>query len=562
VTAGSAQSRRGSPAGAAAALTPGGRKLVLIGYMGAGKSTAARLLAVRLGSEFVDADIELERRLGQPIAEYFDREGEKAFREQERVLVLELLDADGPSIVALGGGAVTSHAVRSSLARHVTVYLEVDADDAWRRAQKNSERPLARDRQEFTELLDERIPLYESTARATVPAGRMDETDRALAAALVLAREQVPASVRMIWASVENRGYPVYLGRGATHAAGVLWREGPPGDARCFVVADRHVQDLHGDRLRGGLGERVEPTLELVVEPGEQHKTLAEAERLMRELAAAGMRRDDATLALGGGVVGDLAGFCAGTYQRGTPIVHVPSTLVAQVDSAYGGKTGVDLPEAKNYVGVFHQPTMVVVDPDLLRTLPAAESAAGFAEVVKTGLIAGGVLWEQVITIRSIAEMARSGSATLVDVIERCARTKLAIVRADERDHGLRASLNLGHTFAHALEAATGYSVYGHGEAVALGLLVALRLSEAELGLDPAVRVQVIELLSAAGLPTSFSGPSTDELLARAGVDKKVSAGRRNLVLLRAPGDVVTGCELDDKRLLEAIDEIREGGGS
>ena len=139
------------------------------------------------------------------------------------------------------------------------------------------------------------------------------------------------------------------------------------------------------------------------MESGERQKTLDEAGRLMRALADAGMRRDDAMLALGGGVVGDLAGFCAGTYQRGAPIVHVPSTLVAQVDSAYGGKTGVDLPRAKNYVGVFHQPAMVVVDPDLLRTLPEAELAAGFAELVKTGLIAGGGLWDQVSAIRSIA---------------------------------------------------------------------------------------------------------------------------------------------------------------
>ena len=187
------------------------------------------------------------------------------------------------------------------------------------------------------------------------------------------------------------------------------------------------------------------------VEPGERAKTLAEAERVLRELARLGMSRADHLVALGGGVVGDLAGFCAATYQRGVEVVQVPTTLVAQVDSAYGGKTGVDLPEAKNYVGAYHLPSAVIADTETLATLPAEEMAAGFVEVVKTALIAGGWLWERV---RALEEL---DPAKLGDVIFACARTKLEIVAADERDSGRRAVLNLGHTVGHAIEAASGY---------------------------------------------------------------------------------------------------------
>ena len=236
-------------------------------------------------------------------------------------------------------------------------------------------------------------------------------------------------------------------------------------------------------------------------------------------------------------------------------MVHVPTSLVAQVDSAYGGKTGVDLPEAKNYVGAFHQPAAVLVDPGLLSTLPAEELAAGFAEVVKTGLIAGEPLWPRVQALGPLADEV--GGDSLAQVIRGCAQTKLAIVSRDERDRGERAALNLGHTFAHALEAAQNYTEIRHGEAVAVGLLVALGLSEARLGLDPSLRDDVKDLLERHGLPVTFSGPSTDELLARAALDKKRRGGRHRMVLLERPGAVVTGVEVSDGELAAAIEEVR-----
>jgi shikimate kinase/3-dehydroquinate synthase len=259
------------------------------------------------------------------------------------------------------------------------------------------------------------------------------------------------------------------------------------------------------------------------------------------------MTRADHVVALGGGVVGDLAGFCAATYQRGMPIVHVPTTLVAQVDSAYGGKTGVDLPEAKNYVGAFHQPAAVLVDPGTLATLPAEELAAGYVEVLKTALIAGGSLWERV----------RGGATGAeADVVLACARAKLAVVAADERDAGRRQVLNLGHTVGHAIEAATGYGRYRHGEAVGLGLLAALRLS----GRD-GLRAEVAELLGARGLPLRLDGADPAAVVEAVARDKKrLGTGPVPFVLVEAPGDVREGKPVSQDDLEAAVRELSAGG--
>ena len=249
-------------------------------------------------------------------------------------------------------------------------------------------------------------------------------------------------------------------------------------------------------------------------------------------------------MALGGGVVGDLAGFCASAYQRGIDVVQAPTTLVAQVDSAYGGKTGVDLPQGKNYAGVYHQPAAVLADPAALATLPPEELAAGWAEVVKTALIAGGTLWKRVRSRH--AEPDR-------DLVLACARTKLAVVAADERDGGRRQALNLGHTVGHAIETVTGYRRYRHGEAVGLGLLAALSLSS-----QPALREEVAELLSAHGLPTRLD-PAIDPLdvAAATGRDKKRRSGRVGFVLVEAPGDIRTGCPVADDDLRAAVAQLQ-----
>jgi shikimate kinase/3-dehydroquinate synthase len=507
--------------------------------MCAGKSRLGRLASEQLGWPLADSDMVLEERLGESVASLFDREGERAFREREQQVVLELLNAPGPAVIPLGGGAVESEAVRAALRAHDVVHVEVALDVAWERARvHHTDRPLARDRERFSYLHASRRPLYEAVAGAVL-ADHAEKTP-----ALVEALQRRAAGARMIWSA---QGYPVWIGTGLLDAVDELL-----GDrGRCFVIADERVQELHGERL----ADLAVATL--TVPSGEQHKTLPEAERLLRELARAGMQRSDTVVALGGGVVGDLAGFCAATYQRGVAVVHVPTTLVGQVDSAYGGKTGVDLPEAKNYVGVFHQPRAVLTDPAVLATLPAEELTAGFAEVVKTALIAGGRLWDDVRALPPLPQVVEGDLASLTGVVEACARTKLSVVAADERDTGVRAALNLGHSFAHALESATGYGRWRHGEAVGLGLLVALRVSEHVERLDPQVRAEVTGLLERQGLPRSFEGTSSTDLLDHMDRDKKRRGSRRNLVLLRAPGDVALGSEAGDELLVEAIEELR-----
>ena len=536
-----------------AAASPGaGQKLVFIGFMGAGKSRAARRVAARLGQEAIDSDRLLAAELGESIESFFDNHGEAAFREREEALVLSLLDRPGPAVLALGGGAVESARVRERLAHHLSIYLAVDHELAWQRAH-DSGRPLARDKARFGELLAIRTPLYEATARAVLPTEEGGAPEAALEAAVALQGPGVPSTVRLIWARTADGGYPVYVGKGALDAIGALW----PGGARAFSVVDEHVDALHGARLVTALSPSVPQGATVGVPPGERYKTLQEAERVLTELARAGMQRSDALVALGGGVVGDLAGFCGAVYQRGVPVVHVPSSLVAQIDSAYGGKTGVDLPEAKNYVGSFHQPGAVFTDPALLSTLPLAELRAGFAEVVKTGLIAGGALWEDVLALDPIDEAFERNPERVEKLIEGCIRLKLDVVARDELDLGERAALNLGHTFAHALEAATGYTRYRHGEAVALGLLVATRLSEQVLGLEPSVREGVLDLLRQNALPTIFDGPSVDDLLRHASLDKKRRGAQRNLVLIGAPGRVAIESEVSEEALRDAIQEIR-----
>jgi shikimate kinase/3-dehydroquinate synthase len=324
------------------------------------------------------------------------------------------------------------------------------------------------------------------------------------------------------------------LSAGAVERIAAIWpldRE----SSRPFCVSDETVSALYAERL-GELAGKI------AIAPGEGHKTIVSAERIWQAMISADMTRADHLVAIGGGVVGDVAGFCAATYQRGVPVVQVPTTLVAQVDSAYGGKTGVDLPQAKNYVGVYHQPAGVLVDPDTLATLPPAELAAGWVEVLKTALIAGGALWESV----------AGGGEVDEQVIVACARTKLAVVAADERDAGRRQVLNLGHTVGHAIETVTGYARYRHGEAVGLGLLAALELSgQAEL------REQVRSLMLERDLPVRIdSDVSLDAVLQTITRDKKRMGSDVPFVLVRAPGDVQFGRELAPQDVRTAVAEL------
>jgi shikimate kinase/3-dehydroquinate synthase len=439
------------------ARVPGANQLknvALVGFMGSGKSTAARIVGG------IDVDDLVEVSAGKSIPEIFRDEGEAAFRAREEEAV----------ILALGGGAVTSPRVRDALEDTLTIWLDVDVDTCWERV-RGSDRPLAQDEGEFRRLYAERRSLYAGVADVVAK----DLDDVVLATAGVIVE------------------------RGALQRLGEL----VPGDGAVALISDPHVAGIHGMDAQLALGSRLAETHELP--PGEEAKTLAAVDRLWQELH---LDRSGTIVALGGGCTTDAAGFVAASYLRGVAWTPVPTSLVAQVDAAIGGKTAIDLPQGKNLVGAFHWPVRTVVDPALLETLPEPQRLEGMAEVVKAGLLADEPLWE------------------LPDdeLVRRSLAFKAAICLRDPHEHGERAILNLGHTFAHALEAAAGYEGLTHGRAVALGLLAALRLS----GRDTRVVEEVLR-----PEPARVDRERAWQAMRR---DKKARSGAIRLVLLGDDG--------------------------
>ena len=460
--------------------------------MGAGKSTFGAQVARRLGRGFIDLDRQIEAQAGATVKELFARDGEAGFRAIEETVAASVLDAAEPAVIALGGGAILSAGTRERLQqRAFTVLLDVDPGTAWERASR-TDRPLAADEDAFHALFRERRPVYEETADA-----RARDID-----GIVLAAAGIEVQI------------------GAIDLLGDL----VPGSGPIEIIADATVAGIHGVAVQLALGSRDAATHD--VPAGEAAKTIAVLDRLWRSLRVG---RDGMIVALGGGCTTDLAGFAAATWMRGIPWTAVPTTLVGQVDAAIGGKTAVDLPGGKNLVGAFHWPARVVIDPGTLDTLPEAEFRNGMAEAVKTGLLMGSNVWE----------------LPLAELVRRCASFKAAVCLGDPHDRGLRNQLNLGHTFAHALEAAAGYDL-PHGEAVALGLLAALRLS----GNDEALAVVRSQL---GPEPVRVDREAAWAALAR---DKKSIGGVPRLVLLEKTGMPTWGNEIPAADVRAALDSL------
>jgi 3-dehydroquinate synthase len=342
--------------------------------------------------------------------------------------------------------------------------------------------------------------------------------------------------VRTLTVDLGDRSYPILIGAGLLHSRELLAQRIPGRDA--VLISNTVVAPLYAERLKSSLhGRRV---IDVILPDGEQHKTLDTASRVFDVLIANRVGRDAMILALGGGVIGDLAGFVAACYQRGVGYAQIPTTLLAHVDSSVGGKTAVNHPGGKNMIGAFHQPKVVIADTELLGSLPDRELRSGLAEVIKYGLICDASFFAW-LESNMDALLARSSEA-LSTAIYRSCQIKAQMVGRDEREQGARALLNLGHTFGHAIESATGYVGWLHGEAVGAGLLIAADMSQRMGTLEPSAVARLRALLQRAGLPVDAPRIGAARAMEFMRVDKKVKAGRVHLVLLQGLGNaVVTG---------------------
>jgi shikimate kinase / 3-dehydroquinate synthase len=510
------------------------RPLILNGFMATGKSTVGALVAQAAGRPFIDLDRVLEREAGTTIEDFFATRGEPAFRALERTCLERLLNetvrATQAPVIAVGGGALISRDLRlRALDECVVVSLEGSAAELTRRALAQGPRPLLsgpNPEHRVSELLGLRAPSYaEAHARISCEAPL----------------ETVAGQVREAWSRDElavaaaEASYAVQTGVGfASGRVGALLAESPV----CVLVSDKTVSALHAGPIEAALRAAGARVIRVDLEPGEAHKNIASVEGIWHAALEGGADRKATFVALGGGVVSDMTGFAASTWMRGVRWLGIPTTLLAMVDASVGGKTGVDLAAAKNAVGAFWQPSGVLCDVQYLRTESARGFISGLAEVVKTALIGDPALFT---LLEDNAErvVARDGDLT-AELVRRSVRVKARIVSFDQRESGLRAVLNLGHTVGHALEAQAGYSALSHGEAVSLGLVAALRLGEA-LGRTPReLSERTLSLLRRLGLPATLAGQPLAAATALLGHDKKRAGSAVKFVFARALGQVET----------------------
>lgn len=541
--------------------------VVLAGFMGSGKTAVGRILAARLGVELIDTDELIEANTGMTVPELFEQKGEKKFRNLETNICRGLSPAGG-AVVATGGGALMNHdTFRRLSAMGTLVLLECAVDACVERLRGKGGRPLlagAEDdaalRQRIEALLAERRPVYDRVPFHTDTTGRDPEQ---VAEEIASRLEPGPRVIRM---KVDVRHLPAVNGRDA-------------GDPECRVVIGRgaaarlgwYLQELGlGTRaflfipkqLQAEFHKRVKPSLEAAriphevvpVADGDANKNLAQVRDLIDHLAASGAGRDSAIVSIGGGVTGDVAGFVASTYMRGLSFVQVPTTLVAQVDASIGGKVGVNHPRAKNLIGSIYQPALVLNDPLMLDQLPKREISNGMAEVIKTAIIGSPELFDYVgDAIGEPAEEKLADPAFLEFCTFESARVKCDIVERDPYEQDIRRILNLGHTMGHALESAFDYEVIKHGEAVALGLVTAIRVSVKRGRADESLLEKTEAILRWCGLPTS--PPPVDRGLIRRSLklDKKVKSGTLFFVLPLAAGEVEIVSDVTADELLDAL---------
>ena len=529
------------------------RNIFLTGLSGSGKTSVGQLLAEQLGKPLLDIDVLVEEECGERIATLFTRQGEAYFRSCEsRVLARSLQEAEkaGGAVIATGGGIVLRPENRQLMAeRGIRVYLTVEPATALERLQAGQSegvspevRPLLAGPDPLASLqslLSARSPWYEEAEIVCSTDGKSVEAiARELVAALI-ARGELVEGEPVVQRAHVGAGYDIVvewggLGRLAHYLDQLRL---PP---RIFLITDSNIKRLYAQPLLHNLTSAgYEPYL-YTIPAGEASKSQEQLNAIYDWLLEQRAERREAIVAVGGGVVGDLVGFAAATYLRGVPLVQVPTSLLAQVDSAIGGKTGINHARGKNLIGAFYHPRLVLADPATLLTLPERERTEGWAEVVKYGIILDAELFDRLEAHAPLLRAFRPPLAALIcQIIARSIALKVAVIEEDEREQGLRAILNYGHTAGHALENVAGYGQWLHGEAVSVGMVIAASLAQ-QAGMFSADEMErQNRLLLALGLPvTCRDAVPVEAILAAMLLDKKVAGKRVHWIMPQRIGQV------------------------
>jgi 3-dehydroquinate synthase len=547
--------------------------LIITGFSGTGKSLVAKEIARRLNWDFIDTDDEIVRQSGKPIAEIFRQSGEGKFRELERETIRKAC-RQRQTVIAIGGGAIVDPQNYELLAKTgLIVCLEAKPETIYERlfreaacSPETEVRPLlATDAplERIRELKASRQPYY-ANVDWTVHTDNLnigqvaEEVIRGLGNlaefASASARRDIDKDIACL-VQTATQSYPIFVGYGLLDELGDKMKQAALSGT-ATVISDENVFSLYGSKVEGILKDAGCAFNSFVVPPGEETKNINYAIKIYDFLVEHRAERDDIIIALGGGMVGDLAGFVAATFLRGMFWVQIPTSLVAMVDASIGGKVGVNHPEGKNIIGAFYQPKLVLADCQTLSTLPQRELTSGWAEVIKHGLILDEEFFEFLES--NVNRLTKLEPELLTRAIARSAAIKAQVVSEDEKEKGKRTILNYGHTIAHGLEAATKYGYFLHGEAVAIGMMGAAKLSQ-RLGLLPSAAVERQRaLLQNFGLPTGFSGLGLTEITRAMELDKKVKGKAIHWVLLQDIGDVVIRSDVPQKEVLSVLQELAE----
>jgi len=532
--------------------------LILVGMMGSGKTTIGRALAKHLGKEFVDSDEEIQKRTGVTITHIFDIEGEAGFRQRETAAIGSLVERNN-MVLATGGGAVLAEENRALLERNgIVIYLRASVHDLWLRTRNDRNRPLLQTgdvRAKLNELFRQRDPLYRQLADVVMHSGKQSVHALMLqvTAEIEKCRNRLQSTsqdtMQTLTVGLGRRSYPIHIGSGLLSQPELLRVHFPR--KRAAIVTNTTVAPLYLEKLQQNL-RSIDVSSEAIILPdGEEYKNAATLNTIYDALLGNRCERNTPLIALGGGVIGDMTGYAAATYLRGVPFVQIPTTLLAQVDSSVGGKTGINHPLGKNMIGAFYQPQLVLADTDTLNTLPDNELSAGLAEVIKYGLIRDLPFLEWLEA--HIDELLARDTAALQYAIARSCQNKAEVVAADERESGERALLNLGHTFGHAIESGMGYGNWLHGEGVAAGTVMAADLSQRLGWISEQDVARVRWLFERARLPVVAPDLGAEKYLEYMGLDKKVEGGKIRFVLLRQLGRAVVFGDVPPEQLQQTL---------